>query len=246
MRKRGKWSTTFERWRKNDVDNVDSGDAGCAFTRVLRGRSTRFTGGRAEEQTVTLALANRARHAGLFHEPESASDVASAGGARRLCGRFPDLILGRQQLFTENTLTVILPLLLHKDRTTMMKVLRLWGIVLSANIVGTFLFAAVVARGHFLEPGMQQSLMEVAATHIGPEFWTVLLRALFAGWLVALMVWMLPDAASSRVVVILIIMYLIGIASLNHVIAGSATVFYLVSVGKLSLGRYFTAFFSRR
>jgi len=40
--------------------------------------------------------------------------------------------------------------------------------------------------------------------------------------------------------------YLIGIASLNHVIAGSATVFYLVSVGKLSLGRYFTAFFSRR
>lgn len=156
------------------------------------------------------------------------------------------VILGRQQLFTENTLTVILPLLLHKDRTTMMKVLRLWVIVLSANIVGTFLFAAVVARGHFLEPGIQQSLMEVAATHIGPEFWTVLLRALFAGWLVALMVWMLPDAASSRVVVILIIMYLIGIASLNHVIAGSATVFYLVSVGKLSLGRYFTAFFSRR
>ena len=75
--------------------------------------------------------------------------MASAGGARRLCGRFPDLILGRQQLFTENTLTVILPLLLHKDRTTMMKVLRLWGIVLSANIVGTFLFAAIVARGHF-------------------------------------------------------------------------------------------------
>jgi len=71
--------------------------------------------------------------------------------------------------------------------------LRLWGIVLSANIV---------ARGHFLEPGIQQSLMEVAATHIGPEFWTVLLRAVFAGWLVALMVWMLPDAASSRVVVI--------------------------------------------
>jgi formate/nitrite transporter FocA (FNT family) len=49
------------------------------------------------------------------------------------------VILGRQQLFTENTLTVILPLLARKDAATLLRVLRLWGIVLSANLVGTFL-----------------------------------------------------------------------------------------------------------
>jgi formate/nitrite transporter FocA (FNT family) len=165
--------------------------------------------------------------------------VARAG----YCVGFLIVILGRQQLFTENTLTVILPLLLHKDLATMRKVLRLWSIVLSANVMGTFLFALVMARLHFLEPMMQQSLLEVSLPHIGAPFWTVLLRAIFAGWLIALMVWMLPDAASSRVVVILIITYLIGIASLNHIIAGSANVFFLVCAGKLSLGRYFTGFF---
>jgi formate/nitrite transporter FocA (FNT family) len=48
------------------------------------------------------------------------------------------VVLGRQQLFTENTLTVVLPFLLHKDIGTIRKVLRLWSVVLSANVVGTF------------------------------------------------------------------------------------------------------------
>jgi len=153
------------------------------------------------------------------------------------------VILGRQQLFTENTLTVILPLLLHKDRATVLKVLRLWSIVLTTNVVGTFLFALTIARLHFLEPAIQQSVLEVAHGHIGPGFWTVLLRGIFAGWLIALMVWMLPDAATSRVVVILIITYLISISGLSHIIAGSTNVFFLVASGKLPIARYFTAFF---
>jgi formate/nitrite transporter FocA (FNT family) len=153
------------------------------------------------------------------------------------------VILGRQQLFTENTLTVVLPFLLHPDSSTMLKVLRLWSVVLSCNVVGTFLFALALARSHFLEPNLQQSLVVIAQSHIGPDFWTVLLRAIFAGWLIALMVWMLPDAATSRVTVILIITYVIGICGLNHIIAGSTNVFLLVAGGQLSLARYFTSFF---
>jgi formate-nitrite transporter family protein len=153
------------------------------------------------------------------------------------------VVLGRQQLFTENTLTVILPLLVHKNLATLMKVLKLWGVVLSANIVGTILFAFAIARLHFLEPALMQSALEIAQAHVGPDFWTVLLRAIFAGWLIALMVWMLPDAATSRVVVIVILTYLISIAGLTHVIAGSTTVFFLVAQGKLSISRYLTAFF---
>ncbi len=153
------------------------------------------------------------------------------------------VILGRQQLFTENTLTVVLPLLLHKNRETLLKVLRLWGIVLSTNVVGTFLFALTVAKLHFLDPGLQQSMLEISMSHMGPEFWTILMRAVFAGWLIALMVWMLPNADSSRVAVILIITYLITIARLSHIIAGSTNVFFLVVSNCLPLSSYFTKFF---
>lgn len=153
------------------------------------------------------------------------------------------VILGRQQLYTENTLTVVLPLLLHKDRDTFLKVLRLWGIVLSTNVVGTFLFALSVGRLHFLEPELQQSLLTISLAHVGPGFWTIFMRAIFAGWLIALMVWMLPNAGSSRVAVIVIITYLISLAHLSHIIAGSTNVFFLVMTNHLSLGGYFTRFF---
>jgi formate-nitrite transporter family protein len=159
------------------------------------------------------------------------------------CVGFLIVILGRQQLFTENTLTVVLPLLVHKNLATFMKVSKLWTVVLTANIVGTFIFALFVARVHFLDPSIQQSLLEISQAHVGPSFFSVLLRAVFAGWLIALMVWMLPDAATSRVVVIIIMTYLIGAAGLSHIIAGSADFFFLVVSAKLSLTQYFTRFF---
>ena len=56
------------------------------------------------------------------------------------------VVLGRQQLFTENTLTPILPLLHNRDLHTLWRVLRLWGLVLAANIAATWVFAAVAAH----------------------------------------------------------------------------------------------------
>lgn len=153
------------------------------------------------------------------------------------------VILGRQQLFTENTLTVILPLLLHKKLSVLVKVLRLWGVVLATNVVGTFLFAFTIAKIHFLDPRLQQSILETSQAHLGPSFWITLFRAVFAGWLIALMVWMLPDAASSRVTVIIIITYLISISHLSHIIAGSTSTFFLVASGNLSIEQYWITFF---
>ncbi len=39
------------------------------------------------------------------------------------------VVLGRQQLFTENTLTPVIPLLERRDKQTLYRVLRLWGVV---------------------------------------------------------------------------------------------------------------------
>jgi formate/nitrite transporter FocA (FNT family) len=164
--------------------------------------------------------------------------IARAG----YCMGFLIVILGRQQLFTENTLTVVLPFLARKDLSTLLKMLRLWAIVLMANLVGTFLFALVIGRVNVLDPRTQQSLAEIGAAHMGAPFAIVFVRAIFAGWLIALMVWLLPGAESARVSII-IVTYLVGISGFSHIIAGSTVMFFLMVTKSISLGGYVTQFF---
>lgn len=153
------------------------------------------------------------------------------------------VVLGRQQLFTENTVTVVLPLLLQKNLETLYRMLRLWAVVLAANLVGTFLFALCLAKIPIFDAHMLQSLNAIGAAHLGAPFTISLVRSVFAGWLIALMVWLLPAAEAARVNIIILITYLIGLGGFNHIIAGSTTVFYLVASGSISIGTYFVQFF---
>ncbi len=144
------------------------------------------------------------------------------------------VVLGRQQLFTENTLTVILPLLVRRNVHTLASVLRLWTVVLLTNLAGAVLFAWGIGRTGAFDPGVRQAFAEIgmkAATH---GFGTVLLTGIFAGWLIALMVWLLPVSEGERLPVIVIITYLVGLGGFSHVIAGSVEVLYLVVTGALS------------
>src|SRR3954452_13575101 len=72
------------------------------------------------------------------------------------------VILGRQQLFTENTLTVILPLLQKQTARDFFHVARLWSVVLVANLIGTFLFAWAVAKTSVFDPDLQQAFSALA------------------------------------------------------------------------------------
>jgi formate-nitrite transporter family protein len=159
------------------------------------------------------------------------------------CVGFLFVILGRQQLFTENTLTVVLPLLLRKDLSTLLRMLRLWGVVLAANLVGTFLFALCVGKIGVFDVHTQQCLTQIGVSHLGASFGIVLIRAIFAGWLIALMVWLLPVAETARVGIIIIVTYLVGISGFNHIIAGSTTMFFLVVTKSISWQTYIVHFF---
>jgi formate-nitrite transporter family protein len=159
------------------------------------------------------------------------------------CIGFLIVVLGRQQLFTENTLTVVLPLLIRKDPSTLFRMLRLWAVVLASNLVGTFLFALCLGKIGIFNAHIEQALSQIGIDHVGAPFGIVFVRAIFAGWLLALMVWLLPGADSARVSIIIIITYLIGIAGFNHIIAGSTTMFYLIVTHSSSWGAYFIHFF---
>lgn len=147
------------------------------------------------------------------------------------CVGFLIVILGRQQLFTENTLTPILPLLARPRLKTLLRVLRLWGIVLAANLTGALLFALAVGTTDVFEPELKQVFAEIGKSVVSYGFGTTLMRAIFAGWLIALMVWLLPLAETARVWVIIIITYIVGLAHLSHSIAGSLEAFYAAIVG---------------
>jgi formate/nitrite transporter FocA (FNT family) len=141
------------------------------------------------------------------------------------------VVLGRQQLFTENTLTPILPLLTHRTADVLMNVARLWGVVFIANMIGTMLVAQVLAHTSVLEPAVRETLVNIGREALNHPFGTTLWRAIFAGWLIALMVWLLPFAEAARFFVIIVITYVIGIGHFSHVIAGSIDVFLVAATG---------------
>jgi formate/nitrite transporter FocA (FNT family) len=154
------------------------------------------------------------------------------------------VILGRQQLFTENTLTPVLEVLRVRRLATLIRTFKLWAVVLVANLVGTAIFAAALAYFEVLEPRVHHSLFVLAAAEYQPPFGTMFVRAVFAGWLIALMLWLLPFAETARVAVIILVTYVIGLASFPHIIAGSVAAFYGVFIGSHSFGEFLVDFFT--
>lgn len=146
------------------------------------------------------------------------------------------VILGKQQLFTENTLTPILPLLRRMSMETLWQVLRLWGVVLLANLIGAFIIAFVITRTSVFDSHVLEAIEKLGKQAMEPSFGTTLLRGVFAGWLIALIVWLIPYAETARVWVIILITYIIGIGHFSHSIAGSVEVFNLAFMEQASWG----------
>lgn len=148
--------------------------------------------------------------------------------------------MGRQQLFTETTLTVVLPVL-HKTHQ-MRDVARYWALVFAANMVATLLFAAAASIPHLFKPDAVQAFTDLGVKAVAPGFLTVLIKAVFAGWLIALMVWLMPAAASAKFVVIILVTWLISVAEFSHVIAGAIETAFAAMHGAIPWDRYLLGF----
>lgn len=156
---------------------------------------------------------------------------------------FVIVVLGRQQLFTESTLSAALPALTRRGMASKLATLRLWAAVLTANIVGTWLFALALVRGGVLPPETTPALSSLAHETMSHPFGDTVLRSVFAGWLIATMVWLLPSAKSSRIFVIIAIAWLVAFAKLSHIIAGSTEAAYGVLMGQAGAWDYLIGFF---
>jgi formate/nitrite transporter FocA (FNT family) len=153
------------------------------------------------------------------------------------------VVMGRQQLFTENTLSPILPLLHHRDLKTLLSVLKLWGLVLVANIAGTWVMAFALAHTDIFEPRVWNAFVEIGNRTVEESFSATFVRAVFAGWLIALMMWLLPAANGSRAVIIIIMTYVLALGQFSHIVAGSVDCAFMVQIGKVSFSQYVSSFF---
>jgi formate/nitrite transporter FocA (FNT family) len=153
------------------------------------------------------------------------------------------VVLGRQQLFTETTLTALIPTLTRRDLPTLLKTLRVWAIVLVMNVAGTWVFGVISAQHGVFSPEAAAAMDELSRHTLQAAFWQTLTRGCSAGWLIGLMVWLLPAAGSARPLIIILLTYVIGLCQFPHIIAGSTEAAYAVAAGHASLADYLVKFF---
>lgn len=153
------------------------------------------------------------------------------------------ITLGSQQLFTENTVTPIVPLLVSYTAQKLRKMISLQVVVLLGNILGALLFAAAVGWTDVFDPAVHIAFSEIGREALRHGFLTTLASGIFAGWLIALMVWMLPAASASQVSTVAIMTYIVGLGGLAHIVVGSVEVLYLVVTAQASIATYILGYF---
>jgi len=152
------------------------------------------------------------------------------------------VIMARQQLFTENTLTAVLPVMKRMQLKWLIVMLRLWAIVLVANLVGCLIFAATVYWTSMLPGEVVASVLEIGDHLLENNAAEMFVKGIAAGWLIAALVWVIPSADNTAFFMIGLVAYVIALAGFTHVVAGSAEVFTLWFAGDASASEVFLRF----
>ncbi|WGL15384.1 formate/nitrite transporter family protein [Microbulbifer bruguierae] len=136
------------------------------------------------------------------------------------------VIIGRSDLFTEHTTLAILPVL--DGRKTPRQLLRVWALIYTGNLLGAALFSALFVQfvgmtDRFDSGAFAYYGEKMMADYVGGQF----LGAIFAGWLMGLLAWMVTSATEtiSRIAAVAVITFVIGLGGLPHCIAGAVGMF---------------------
>ncbi|TAK83454.1 MAG: formate/nitrite transporter family protein [Betaproteobacteria bacterium] len=148
---------------------------------------------------------------------------------------FVMVVLSRQQLFTENTITVVLPVMAEATARNFGRAARMWAIVLAANLAGTLLAALFITFAPVVDPALRDAMLGIGAENAQHPWLEMAFRAVTAGFLMAAMVWLIPAADAAQFWVIVLITYLIGVGGFPHIVAGSVEAFLLVANGDLGV-----------
>lgn len=152
---------------------------------------------------------------------------------------FIAVIIGRAQLFTENTLFPVI--LVLDERKGLLSTLRLWAVVFASNILGALLFAVLAVKSPALRPETLEQLVRLGQeASLGPAaafFWS----GIIGGWLIALVAWTVTAShwTIGQLAIIYMLTFVVGIGHFAHCIAGSCEILSAVLAGVVSVADYF-------
>ncbi|MDR2263437.1 MAG: formate/nitrite transporter family protein [Enterobacter asburiae] len=155
---------------------------------------------------------------------------------------FVIVIMARQQLFTENTVTAVLPVMHSPTSGNAILLMRLWSVVLLGNLIGTGVAAWAFEYMPIFDEATRDAFVKIGMDVMKNTPAEMFANAIISGWIIATMVWMFPSAGSAKIVVIILMTWLIALADTTHIVVGSVEVLYLIFSGTLHWSHFLWPF----
>lgn len=152
------------------------------------------------------------------------------------------VIMARQQLFTENTVTAVLPVMQNPTLGNFSLLMRLWSVVLLGNIIGTGVAAWAFEHMPIFDEETRDAFVKIGMDVMKNSPVEMFSNTIISGWLIATMVWMFPAAGAAKIVVIILMTWLIALGDTTHIVVGSVEILYLVFNGTLHWSDFFWPF----
>ncbi|HBT30207.1 MAG TPA: hypothetical protein DEA76_10445 [Erwinia persicina] len=143
------------------------------------------------------------------------------------------VIMARQQLFTENTVTAVLPVMHKPSGSNVLLLMRLWGLVLLGNLIGTALAALAFNHMPIFDDAVRGAFVTISQKVMENTPGEMFANAVVSSWIIATMVWMFPSAGAAKIWIIILMTWLVALGDLAHIVVGSVEIFYLVFNGDI-------------
>ena len=145
------------------------------------------------------------------------------------------VVMGRLQLFTESTVTAVLPVAAKPSAANVGRLLRLWTCVLLANLAGVVIVSALMAGEIVLSPDQKHAALDILGKLQVQEGVKTLTLGIPAGFIMAALAWVLPNAKGSEFWVIFMVTYVIALGGFSHVVTGTSQASFLWVSGRMTL-----------
>lgn len=215
----------FEKAIRNGRDEMDRTSPALAISGLAGGLTMGLTG---------LAVAIARTYIGDGQVQQLVSMLVYPMG-------FMAVIIGRAQLFTENTLYPIVVILRERKRRHITNTLRLWGVVLSANLVGAVCFALLAMLSGGVHGEIRSALVQLGGVAVQGNFATIFWSGVFGGWLIALVAWLVTAGqwTIGQIAVVWGLTFVVGAGKFAHCIATSCEILCAVIANSVTPGHFF-------